>query len=315
MLIYPTFRYILFIATIIIALILAILLFRQHQLHKTATQHIEIYQDSLAYLNLLVQASERLLKRDPDGAIEWFNRADANRPDNPEWHSKVVNFIDVQQSLMLYNDSLRQNQFRLQQIISRNRQQLNLLQRQVSQKNGQVDSLNQQLVETFANIDLIAHTNQQLLEKITELGERLGDYQEHITALETAHQSLVFEKLGRTVRFFGKTENGKANGFGIGIFDSKGIYEGEWRDNVRHGKGRYVWANNDTYEGDFQNGNRHGYGVYTFASGEQYRGEWRDDLRHGEGAMHAKDGKKLLEGIWINDKFDRQKTKQEQAKN
>jgi hypothetical protein len=33
---------------------------------------------------------------------------------------------------------------------------------------------------------------------------------------------------------------------------------------IRHGKGKYIWKNQDVYEGDFKEGLRHGKGIKIF---------------------------------------------------
>ena len=41
-------------------------------------------------------------------------------------------------------------------------------------------------------------------------------------------------------------------------------YTGEFRNGLRHGKGKAFWPNGGTYEGDFINGKAHGKGTYVF---------------------------------------------------
>jgi hypothetical protein len=43
------------------------------------------------------------------------------------------------------------------------------------------------------------------------------------------------------------------------------VYNGEWKDEVRQGKGIYVWVIGDRYEGEWEMGNLHGYGSYHWA--------------------------------------------------
>ena len=40
-------------------------------------------------------------------------------------------------------------------------------------------------------------------------------------------------------------------------------YDGEWKDNNKHGRGVYKWADGDTYDGDYKDGKKHGRGVFT----------------------------------------------------
>ena len=61
------------------------------------------------------------------------------------------------------------------------------------------------------------------------------------------------------------------------------------------------------YEGEFKNGLRHGQGVYIFADGERYEGEWEDDLPHGIGVQKFDDGRewsgKWVKGVLQNGEF------------
>ena len=40
------------------------------------------------------------------------------------------------------------------------------------------------------------------------------------------------------------------------------IYEGEWHENRKHGKGKYTYQNGGIYNGDFVNDLPHGFGEY-----------------------------------------------------
>lgn len=116
--------------------------------------------------------------------------------------------------------------------------------------------------------------------------------------------SFEFESIhGAHVLYIGNTVNGKATGQGKGVFDSGSVYEGQWRDNMRHGDGRFEWKDGDVYEGKYKFGRRDGYGVYTFSNGERYDGEWKDDKRHGKGTYYGKNGKILAEGDWNEDRL------------
>ena len=42
----------------------------------------------------------------------------------------------------------------------------------------------------------------------------------------------------------------------------EGEYTGSLVEGVREGKGQLEWSNGDYYEGDFKNGLRHGHGRY-----------------------------------------------------
>ena len=92
----------------------------------------------------------------------------------------------------------------------------------------------------------------------------------------------------------------------------KETYTGAFNpDGARHGKGVLQWANGDVYEGEFKNGLRHGTGKYeeklsgqvyvgtyisgqrdngilTFSNGDTYTGEFKDDVFGGFGILKTK---------------------------
>jgi hypothetical protein len=121
---------------------------------------------------------------------------------------------------------------------------------------------------------------------------------------------LLFNKDKIDITYYGEIDEGKAKGHGMGVFSGKGVYIGYWENNFRHGKGKYTWANGDIYEGDFVHGVRSGYGIYSFVSGERYEGEWKNDLREGKGQFYSKEGKKLLDGDWLGDRFKKKGTEE-----
>ena len=66
-------------------------------------------------------------------------------------------------------------------------------------------------------------------------------------------------------------------------------------------EGLYVFANGDIYEGEFQNGNRQGKGSYTWTDNSFYRGEWLADKMNGRGIYSNSEVE--LEGYFENDNF------------
>ena len=61
----------------------------------------------------------------------------------------------------------------------------------------------------------------------------------------------------------------------------------------KHGKGiEYYKDGNIKYEGDFVNDKREGKGKYIWEDGEYYIGEWLNDYMHGKGIEYYKDGNK-----------------------
>lgn len=63
------------------------------------------------------------------------------------------------------------------------------------------------------------------------------------------------------------------NCFGFSNMGNDGdTYEGEWKNNVRHGQGTYTFADGDKYLGNYKDGKRHGQGAYTWSDGRRETG-------------------------------------------
>jgi hypothetical protein len=60
-------------------------------------------------------------------------------------------------------------------------------------------------------------------------------------------------------------------------YPSGATYEGEWRDNLKDGRGVYYFPKGGTYEGEWSRGYMSGIGVRTYSSGKVVAGRWRDN--------------------------------------
>ena len=67
-------------------------------------------------------------------------------------------------------------------------------------------------------------------------------------------------------------------------------YEGEWKCNYRHGKGRMVWADGSKFEGEWHMDKRVK-GEMQMKDETIYKGEFKDDMFHGKGEILFKDRK------------------------
>jgi len=68
------------------------------------------------------------------------------------------------------------------------------------------------------------------------------------------------------------------------LLDRRGnLYEGQWSDDKRHGKGRMDWKNGAVYEGDWFNNKSHGVGRIVYPNGDGFQGQGEYGLRHGQG--------------------------------
>ena len=74
-------------------------------------------------------------------------------------------------------------------------------------------------------------------------------------------------------------------------------YEGNFKNGLRDGNGKYFYKNGDVYDGEFKDGKIEGEGVMTYENGHKYEGEFRDNLRDGKGTYYYKNGDRY-EGSW-----------------
>lgn len=79
------------------------------------------------------------------------------------------------------------------------------------------------------------------------------------------------------------------------------LYHGSWLAGKMSGKGQQYSLEGDRYEGDFLLGKRHGKGVMSYANGFSYDGQWEKDLRHGKGKLIKANGDWFY-GEYVDDK-------------
>ncbi|TPX37799.1 hypothetical protein SeLEV6574_g07866 [Synchytrium endobioticum] len=78
-------------------------------------------------------------------------------------------------------------------------------------------------------------------------------------------------------------------------------YDGDWRDDARHGFGRMEYAGGDVYEGEWRDGRRCGHGVLLLRNGDRYEGGWMDDMKDGHGRYIYKYKRQVYDGEWVRD--------------
>jgi hypothetical protein len=87
---------------------------------------------------------------------------------------------------------------------------------------------------------------------------------------------------------------------GLGVYtEGRNVYEGNFDNDVQHGKGKMVFASGAQYEGDFNRGKFEGYGTYLWQDKSCYVGEWKENRMHGKGTFTSSDGK-VWQGTFYN---------------
>lgn len=101
----------------------------------------------------------------------------------------------------------------------------------------------------------------------------------------------------------GDWRNNKKHGVGTYYYKKSGNeYDGDWKNNKKHGFGTFYWNDGDKYVGYYLNDKRHGKGRYTYKNGDKYEGDWVNGKRTGEGVFTFANGKKQ-EGVFKDSKF------------
>ena len=90
---------------------------------------------------------------------------------------------------------------------------------------------------------------------------------------------------------------------GYFVYFNDNIYEGEMKNNIKHGKGTLYLTDNSKYEGSWLNDRSYGLGKFSYSNGDIYEGEWINNVKHGQGTYIYMDGSKY-EGEWKNNKKD-----------
>ena len=68
------------------------------------------------------------------------------------------------------------------------------------------------------------------------------------------------------------------------------------------GHGFYVWNDGRKYEGQYKDDKKHGFGIYTWADGRCYEGYWWKGKQHGLGTYFVPKEGKVKYGLWEDGK-------------
>lgn len=77
-------------------------------------------------------------------------------------------------------------------------------------------------------------------------------------------------------------------------------YTGDWVMNKEHGDGKCAYDDGSSYEGEWQNGKKCGHGVGRNRFGDVYEGGWDNDRYHGEGILTNETKGERKAGEWHN---------------
>ena len=86
-------------------------------------------------------------------------------------------------------------------------------------------------------------------------------------------------------------------------YDEGSVYEGEFKNGLRHGQGKYTMPDGFIYEGTWLDDQIQGAGVARYPTGQIYEGQFKQGVPHGKGTMTFADGT-IYDGSWLNGKME-----------
>lgn len=97
----------------------------------------------------------------------------------------------------------------------------------------------------------------------------------------------------------GEFTNGSATGHGTrkyGLNGDMGVYTGQWVDDKRNGKGKFIYGSyftktaGDVYDGEWLDDKKTAKGKITYANGDTFEGYFLNGLKNGPGKYKFKTG-------------------------
>ena len=107
----------------------------------------------------------------------------------------------------------------------------------------------------------------------------------------------VYYKNG--IKYEGDFKNNVSDGNGKYIWKNGSYYIGQWIKDLKHCKGKLYYENNNIkYDGDYKMDLFDGYEKYIDQNGEYFIGQWSNGMKV-KGIIYSKDNKVLYEGDFI----------------
>lgn len=99
----------------------------------------------------------------------------------------------------------------------------------------------------------------------------------------------------------GDFEGNKRHGYGIWRM-GKHVYQGEFKDDLRHGLATVRFEDGGIYKGEYKNDSCCGFGVLLFPNGKKYEGQFKDNHPCGFGTIFDLNGEFAF-GVWADGKI------------
>ena len=141
------------------------------------------------------------------------------------------------------------------------------------------------------NNDKSINSTKKIINKVTYMGS-INNFKKEGFGKETCYE-YIYEG-----NFHNDMKNGKGK---INFVNNGDYYEGIFTNDKISGYGKYIWNNKHQYIGDFIDGEMNGKGKYIWPDGSEYDGEYVNNKREGKGKFNLSNGV-IFEGIFHNGK-------------
>lgn len=287
------FKFLIFLSIIVIAMMIGELFWifdlkdRNKEQALEQQEQLSSVNQEVEYLNDLAKAYEWYIRGEYSKALDAFYQLTAR--EGHEEDSSLFARIQRIEGLLNTEDTSNADQEKIQ-----------AFQYSINQLEVKIDSVIREKDSLLENWQqkLAMNTNQ-----IEQLEEELSRKQQSLQKEDHVKVISFTNSKGKVVHYLGEVDDQKANGGGVGIWNTGSIYRGDWKDNKRHGEGKFEWSDGHVYEGEYVDDKRNGQGTYSWPSGEKYVGEWSNDKRNGQGTLYDMDGNVQFEGKWLNDEI------------
>jgi len=133
-----------------------------------------------------------------------------------------------------------------------------------------------------------------------------ADTTEWITDKSGCKVANIAPQEGESITWNGECKNGLAHGEGTLTWFQKGVkvetYNGSMVNGYAEGRGQ-LKRGSGVYIGEWKKSMQHGKGRFEDADGSWYQGEWEEGQPHGRGQMLTPDGQ-LLKGYWNKGEYE-----------
>ena len=94
--------------------------------------------------------------------------------------------------------------------------------------------------------------------------------------------------------YIGEWKNDLRNGKGVETWNDGERFVGNFKNDKREGYGIYYYSNGDIYEGNYKNGKTEGFGVEYYSNGDKYEGRFKNGNKEGQGVYYFENGNREI---------------------